>query len=117
MPRKFNKQRKLHIKKGDTVEVIAGNEKGSRGKVLYVEPGHERVIVEGVNMRVRHMKPSQQNTQGGRVEQEGSIHISNVMVVDPSTDEPTRIGRKRVEEEGKGRWVRYAKVSGELIDK
>lgn len=117
MPRKFNTQKKLHIKKGDTVEVIAGNEKGNRGKVLYVEPENQRIIVEGINMTVRHMKPSQQNQQGGRVQQEGPIHISNVLVVDPNSDEATRIGRKRVEEEGKGRWVRYAKINGELIDK
>lgn len=117
MSRKFNTQKKLHVKKGDEVEVISGNEKGKRGRILFVERQKERVIVEGVNMRIRHMKPSQQNQQGGRVEQESPVHVSNVMVIDPTTDEPTRIGRKRIEEDGKGRWVRYAKTSGEVIDK
>jgi large subunit ribosomal protein L24 len=73
--------------------------------------------VEGINMRVHHEKPTQENPQGGRLKREASIHVSNVMVIDPTTDEPTRIGRKRIEEEGGGRWVRYSKKSGELIDK
>ena len=76
-----------------------------------------KVLVEGVNVRTHHEKPSQENQQGGRVNKEASIHVSNVMVVDPTTDEPTRIGRKQVEENGKTRWVRYSKKSGELIDK
>lgn len=117
MARKFNKRRKLHVKKGDEVEVIAGNEKGKRGKVLKVFPKQERVIVEGINMRIFHEKPSQDLPQGGRIEREGAIHISNVMVIDPTTGEPTRIGRQQIEEEGgRTRWVRYAKDSGEIID-
>lgn len=116
MPRTKNKQKKLHVKKGDDVKVIAGNEKGKEGRVLAVFPAKERVLVEGVNMRVHHDKPTQENPQGGRIEREVSIHISNVMVIDPSTGEPTRIGRKRIEEGSGGRWVRYAKTSGEIID-
>ncbi|NGP90155.1 50S ribosomal protein L24 [Fodinibius halophilus] len=117
MPRTKNKRKKLHVKKGDEVKVIAGNDKGREGRVLAVFPDKERVLVEGINMRVHHDQPTQDNPQGGRIEREVSIHISNVMVIDPSTGEPTRIGRKRIEEDGGGRWVRYAKTSGEIIDK
>jgi len=118
MPRKYNTKRKLHVKKGDDVRVIAGNEKGKEGRILAVFPKKERVLVEGVNMRVHHDQPTQENPQGGRIEREVSIHISNVMVLDPATGEPTRVGRKRIEEEGiGGRWVRYAKNSGEINDK
>lgn len=117
MPRKYNKQRKLHIKKGDEVLVIAGNDKGQRGRVLMVNPEKELVLVEGMNFKTHHEKPSQDNPQGGRLRREASIHASNVMVIDPTSDEPSRIGRKRIEEEGGGRWVRYAKKSGEIIDK
>lgn len=116
MPRTKNKQKKLHVKKGDNVKVIAGNDKGREGRVLVVFPKRDRVLVEGINMRIHHEKPSQQNPQGGRMEREAPIHISNVMVIDPTTGEPTRIGRKRIEEDGGGRWVRYAKKSGEIID-
>ncbi len=117
MPRRFNTQKKLHVKKGDNVLVLAGNDKGKKGRVLMVFPDKDRVLVEGINIRTHHEKPSQENQQGGRVQKEAAIHISNVMVVDPSTSEPSRIGRKRIEENGKGRWVRYAKTSGEIIDK
>ncbi|NBC26228.1 MAG: 50S ribosomal protein L24 [Bacteroidetes bacterium] len=117
MPRKFNKKKKLHVKKGDDVLVLAGNDKGKRGRVMLVYPERDRVLVEGVNIRTHHDKPTQENPQGGRVKREAPVHISNLMVIDPTTDEPTRIGRKRVDEEGGGRWVRYAKNSGEIIDK
>ena len=117
MPRKSNKQKKLHVKNGDEVRVIAGNDKGREGRILAVFPEKERVLVEGINMRVHHDQPTQENPQGGRIEREVSIHVSNVMLLDPSTGEPTRIGRKRIEEEGGGRWVRYSKKSGEIIDK
>ena len=116
MPRTKNKQKKLHVKKGDNVKVIAGNDKGKEGRVLAVFPKRDRVLVEGINMRIHHEKPTQQNPQGGRMEREAPVHVSNVMVIDPSTGEPTRIGRKRIEEETGGRWVRYAKKSGEIID-
>lgn len=117
MPRKYNKQKKLHVKKGDNVLVIAGNDKGESGRVLAVYPKRDRVLVEGINIRTHHEKPTQENPQGGRMKKEAPVHVSNVMVIDPTTNEPTRIGRKRVEEEGGGRWVRYAKTSGEIIDK
>jgi large subunit ribosomal protein L24 len=117
MPRKYNKQRKLHVKKGDQVEVLSGNDKGKRGKVLMVFPKRERVLVEGINIRVKHQKPSQENPRGGRLEQEMPIHVSNVLPIDGVTDEPTRIGRQKITESGKERWVRVAKVSGETLDK
>ena len=117
MPRKYNKQKKLHVKKGDNVLVIAGNSKGESGRVLAVYPKQERVLVEGINIRTHHEKPTQENPQGGRMKREAPVHVSNLMVIDPTSNEPTRIGRKRVEEEGGGRWVRYAKTSGEIIDK
>ncbi|WP_441001430.1 50S ribosomal protein L24 [Fodinibius sp. SL11] len=117
MPRTNNKQKKLHVKKGDEVKVIAGNDKGKEGRILAVFPEKERVLVEGINMRVHHDQPTQDNPQGGRIEREVSIHVSNVMVLDPSNGEPTRIGRKRIEDDSGGRWVRYAKNSGEIIDK
>ena len=117
MPRKFNKKKKLNVKTGDEVFVLSGNDKGKRGRVMLVYPERDRVLVEGVNMRMRHEKPTQENPQGGRLKREAPVHISNLMVIDPTTDEPSRIGRKRIEEEGGGRWVRYAKNSGEIIDK
>ena len=126
MPRKKNNQKKLHVKKGDMVALTKAitsakgqpsREKGYQSRVLMVFPEQERVLVEGVNVRTHHEKPSQENQQGGRINKEASIHVSNVMVVDSSTDEPTRIGRKQIEENGKTRWVRYSKKSGELINK
>lgn len=109
--------RKLHVKKGDMVRVTAGNYRGYEGKVLMADPQKERVIVEGVNLRYHHEKPSQANPQGGRIQKERPIHVSNVMPLD-SNGEPTRVGRKRIEdpETGKGRWVRYAKTTGEELD-
>ena len=117
MPRTTNKQKKLHIKKGDRVKVIAGNFKGAEGRVLRVFPEKERVIIEGVNIRIRHTKPNQANPQGGRLEREMPIHCSNAMPLD-GQGKPTRIGRKRVvdAETGKGRWVRFAKTTGEELD-
>ncbi len=103
---------KLHIKKGDTVYVNAGENKGKTGKVTRVLVEKQRAVVEGVNMVKKSQKPSAKNPQGGFVEIEASIHISNLNVVDPKTGKPTRIGRKRNEE---GKLVRYAKKSGEEI--
>lgn len=118
MPRTNNKQKKLHIKKGDRVRVVSGNYKGVEGKVLRVFPERERVIVEGVNLRIRHTRPNQAHPQGGRIEREMPIHASNVMPLDGNGD-PTRVGRKRIEdaETGKGRWIRYAKTTGEELDR
>ncbi|MDZ7690473.1 MAG: 50S ribosomal protein L24 [Balneolaceae bacterium] len=110
------KKKKLHVKKGDDVKVIAGNDRGKEGRVLAVFPKKDRVLVEGINMRYSRNKPTQQNPKGGRIEREAPIHISNVMVIDPNSGEPTRVGRKRIDEDGGGRWVRYAKTSGEIID-
>lgn len=116
MPRKFNTRKKYHVKKGDMVEVVSGNDKGKQGKILTVITKTDRVIVEGVNIRTKHQKPNQQNPQGGRIQIEMPIHISNVMPLDPKSNEPTRIGRKFIEEEGRSRWVRVSKKSGEVLD-
>ena len=103
---------KLHIKKGDTVVVITGESKGQRGKVLSVQVEKQRAVVEGINMVSKHTKPNAKNTQGGIVKQEAPVHISNLMLVEPSTGNPTRTGR-RIGENGK--LVRYSKKSGEEI--
>lgn len=103
---------KLHIKKGDTVCVIAGDSKGQQGKVLKVDVSKQRAIVEGVNLVKKATKPNAKNPQGGIVEQEAPIHISNLQVLDPQSGKPTRVGR-RVNAEGK--LVRFAKKSGEEI--
>ncbi|MCF0189235.1 MAG: 50S ribosomal protein L24 [Bacteroidaceae bacterium] len=103
---------KLHIKKGDTVMVNAGESKGRTGKVTKVLVKEQRAVVEGVNMVKKSQKPSAQNPQGGFVEVEAPIHISNLNVVDPKTGKGTRIGRKPGEN---GKLVRYAKKSGEEI--
>ena len=103
---------KLHIKKGDTVFVNAGDSKGASGKVLMIDTAKNRAIVEGVNMISKHTKPNAKNTQGGIVKKEASIHISNLQPLDPKSGKPTRIGRK---ENNKGKLVRYAKKSGEEI--
>ena len=103
---------KLHIKKGDQVYVIAGDSKGQQGKVLRVDAQKQRAIVEGVNICKKATKPNAQNPQGGIVEKEAPIHISNLQVLDPKSGKPTRIGRK---ENAEGKLVRYAKKSGEEI--
>ena len=103
---------KLHIKKGDTVVVIAGESKGQKGKVLSVQVEKQRAVVEGINMVSKHTKPNAKNTQGGIVKQEAPVHISNLMLVEPATGNPTRTGR-RIGENGK--LVRYSKKSGEEI--
>ena len=103
---------KLHIKKGDTVQVIAGDNKGKQGKVLKVEVSKQRAIVEGVNLCKKATKPNAQNPQGGIIEKEAPIHVSNLMVLDPKSGKPTKVGRKANAE---GKLVRYAKKSGEEI--
>jgi large subunit ribosomal protein L24 len=105
-------QKKLHIKKGDTVMVVAGNSKGQQGRVLEVIRKDYRAIVEGVNMVSKHTKPNQDNPQGGILKKEAPVHLSNLMLVDPSSGKATRIGR-RLNDQGK--LVRYAKKSGEEI--
>ncbi|MDN4753794.1 50S ribosomal protein L24 [Porphyromonadaceae bacterium W3.11] len=103
---------KFHIKKGDTVYVLAGNDKGKTGRVLMVDTAKERAVVEGMNIVTRRTKPSATHPQGGMIKKEAPIHISNLNPVDPKTGGPTRIGRKR---DDNGRLVRYAKKSGELL--
>ncbi|MCK5782753.1 MAG: 50S ribosomal protein L24 [Flavobacteriales bacterium] len=104
--------RKFHIKKGDLVKVISGESRGQEGKVLDVIFKKERAIIEGVNMMKKHTKPNSANPDGGIVEQEASIHISNLMLIDPATSKPTRIGRKLND---KNKLVRYSKKTGEEI--
>ncbi len=103
----------MHVKKGDKVMVISGKDKGKTGVILAVFPKKDRVIVEGVNIVKKHAKPSQANPQGGILNLEAPIHVSNVMPLDPKTDKPTRVGYKIVD----GKKVRYAKRSGEILDK
>ncbi|MCU0397496.1 MAG: 50S ribosomal protein L24 [Cyclobacteriaceae bacterium] len=112
MERKFNKQPKLHIRKGDTVSVIAGDDKGKTGKVLEVLVAKNRAIVEGINIVTKHEKPSAGKPEGGIKKTEASIHLSNLMLVDPASGKPTRVGRKLNE---KGKLQRYSKKTGELI--
>ena len=102
---------KFHIKKGDTVKVMAGNSKGKSGKVLEVFPAKYRAIVEGLNMVTKHTKPSAENPEGGIQKMEASIHISNLMLVNPSNGETTRVGRKLED----GKLKRYSKKTGEVI--
>ena len=103
---------KLHIKKNDTVVVLAGQDKGKTGKVLKVLGDENRALVEGVNMVSKSTKPSAKNPQGGIVKQEAPIHISNLSLVDPKSGKPTRVGIKVAED---GKKVRIAKKSGEEI--
>jgi large subunit ribosomal protein L24 len=104
--------KKLHIKKGDTVIVISGESKGQQGRVLEVQRSKDRAIVEGVNLISKHQKPNAEHPQGGIIKKEAGVHISNLMLVDPKTGKATRIGRKRNAE---GKLVRYSKKSGEEI--
>jgi len=101
------------VKKGDKVVVVAGKNKGTSGEVLRVLPGAGRVLVQGVNVITKHIKPSQTSPQGGRVKKEAPIHISNVMLADPQDGKPTRVRIKTLES---GRRVRIAIRSGEQID-
>ena len=103
---------KLHVKKGDTVLVLSGNDKGKRGKVLSVDIKSRRAIVEGIRLVSKHTRPNAEHPQGGIIKQEAPIHISNLMVVDNS-GKPTRVGRKKDEKTGKS--VRYSKKTGEII--
>lgn len=103
----------MHVKKGDKVKVITGKDKGKTGVILKALPKKDRVIVEGVNIVKKHAKPSQDNPQGGIINKEAAIHVSNVMPIDPKTGEPTRVGYKVVD----GKKVRVAKKSGEVLDK
>jgi large subunit ribosomal protein L24 len=103
-------QKKLHIKVGDTVKVMIGTSKGQEGKVVSIDRKKNRVIIEGANMIKKHVKPSATNPQGSIEDREGSLHISNLMVVENGV--PTRVGRR---ENADGKLVRYSKKSGEEI--
>ncbi|MBO7607350.1 MAG: 50S ribosomal protein L24 [Paludibacteraceae bacterium] len=103
---------KLHIKKGDTVYVNSGESRGKQGRVLRVLVKEQKAIVEGLNVVKKSTKPSAKNPQGGIVEMEAPIHISNLNLVDPKSGKPTRIGRRMG---ANGKLVRYAKKSGEEI--
>ncbi|MBR9976205.1 MAG: 50S ribosomal protein L24 [Bacteroidetes bacterium] len=108
----------MKIKKNDMVMVIAGNSKGRTGKVLRVYPEKMRLIIEGVNLVSRHRKPTQTSPQGGITRQEAPIHISNVMLLDPKSGEPTRVGKAVITDEisGKTRHLRRSVATGETIE-
>ena len=110
----------LNVKKGDTVVVISGKDKGKKGKIMVAQPDDERVIVQGAAMVTRHIKPRKQGQPGGRIEKEGPIHASNVMLVCPKCDKPTRIAHKlkevEISGEKKQKSVRVCKKCGKLID-
>ena len=103
---------RLHIRKGDMVLVRSGRDKRAKGKVLAVYPSERRAIVEGVNMVSKHTKPTAKNPQGGIVRQEAPIHVSNLMLIDPASGKPTRVGHRL---NADGKLVRYAKVSNKEI--
>ncbi len=107
------KHQSYHIKKNDTVKVVVGKDKGKSGKVLRVIPKKERAIVEKLNIVKRHLKPSQQARQGGILEREAPIHISNLMLICSKCTDPTRVGYRVLDDDRK---VRYCKKCGELID-
>jgi large subunit ribosomal protein L24 len=112
MERKSNKQAKLSIRKGDKVKVISGDDKGKEGIVQEVLTDKKRVVVEGINIVTKHEKPSAGKPEGGIKKTEAAIHISNVMLIDPASGKPTRVGRKLND---KGKLQRYSKKTGELI--
>jgi large subunit ribosomal protein L24 len=112
MERKSNKQPKLSIKKGDKVKVIAGDDKGKEGVIQEVLVDKRRVVVEGINIVTKHEKPSAGKPEGGIKKTEAAIHISNVMLIDPTSGKTTRVGRKAND---KGKLQRYSKKTGELI--
>ena len=108
----MRKAAKLHLRKGDTAMVIAGNDKGQKGKVLEVHVEKNRAIIEGVNMITKHVKPSANNPEGGIEKTEAPIHISNIMVIDPASGDPTKTGRKLNDD---GKLQRFSKKTGDFI--
>ncbi len=104
---------KMHIKKGDTITVISGKEKGKKGKVLYVSPRSNRAIVEALNMITRHERPSQRSPQGGMIQKEAPISASNLMLICNKCNKPTRTGKRILEDGSK---VRVCKKCSEIID-
>jgi len=105
-------KKKLHIKKGDTVYVNTGEYKGQRGRVLNMIKDKDKAIVEGINLHSKHTKPNSQYPQGGIIKKESPIHLSNLMAIDPTSGEPTRVGRRHND---KNKLVRYSKKSGEEL--
>lgn len=103
-----------HVRKGDTVVVVAGKERGKRGRVLRVIPDKNRVVIERINMIKKHQRPTQKLRQGGIIEREAPFHLSNVMLLDPRNDKPTRVGVRQLAD---GTKARIARKSGEIIDK
>jgi large subunit ribosomal protein L24 len=107
----------MKIHKNDNVMVISGNDRGKTGKVLKVFPKVSRIIIEGINLRKRHTKPSQKSPQGGIIEKEAPINASNVMLLDPKTNEPTRLGSQIIldEKTGKKKRARVSRSTGEMV--
>ncbi|OKL39048.1 50S ribosomal protein L24 [Pontibacter flavimaris] len=105
-------KKKLHVKTGDTVKVIAGDDRGKTGRIIAVNAEKQRVTIEGLNMVTKHQKPSAQNPQGGINKVEAPIHASNVMLVDPKSGETTKAARRKNSE---GKTERYSKKTGEVI--
>jgi len=104
---------KIKLKKGDMVKVISGNSRGQEGKILDIDTDRYRAFVEGINIVSRHTKPNQKSPKGGIIKKEASVNISNLMLIDPASGKPTRVGRKADEKSGK--IVRIAKKTGEII--
>ena len=102
----------MHVRTGDAVKVIAGNYKNKTGKIILVDPANQRAVVEGLNLQTHYNKPTQKDPKGSLTKKEGPIHVSNLMLIDPSTKKPTRIGRKKND---KGKLQRYAKKTGKLL--
>ncbi|HAH03951.1 MAG: 50S ribosomal protein L24 [Parcubacteria group bacterium GW2011_GWA2_43_17] len=102
----------MKIKKNDNVKIIAGKDKGKTGKVAQVFPQHNKVVVEGLNVRFKHMRPKRQNEKGQRIEYSAPLDASNVMVIDSKTGKPTRIGHKKI---ASGEKIRISKKSGEAV--
>jgi large subunit ribosomal protein L24 len=107
----------MKIRKNDNVTVITGNDRGKTGKVLKVFPKDSKIIIEGINLRKRHTKPTQKHPQGGIIEKEAPIHVSNIMLLDPKSNEPTRLGSQIIMDEktGKKKRARVSRISGEMV--
>ncbi len=112
MERKNNTQPKMKIRRGDLVQVVAGDSKGKQGKVLEVLLKENRAVVEGANLVSKHTKPNAANPNGGNIKKEAPIHVSNLMIVDPKLGKPTRVGKQK---NAQGKSIRIAKKSGEEI--
>lgn len=113
----MNTTASFRLKSGDNVVVVTGRDKGKQGKIKKVYRNAGKVLVEGINQVKKHIRATQQNPQGGIDIKELPLEASNVMLLDPKTNKPTRIGRKQIDVKGKKKWVRFAKKSGELLDK